>query len=156
MRIRNLLFAATLPAAIALVGCGPSSPTGGTKVTVTNKEGETKTVNATFELKGPPDVLGYKINQGETKTFEIEVSKDPAFKQDISLSVDSPKPLEVKIPEKFAATESGKFKMEVTAAVDTPVGEHEVKITGKPSGEGKATTLVMKMKVEAKEVKEGN
>ena len=148
MRIRNLFLAAILPAAIALVGCGPTSNTGGTPKSTdpakaTDKAGK-------FQLEGPSGIMPYGVKQGETKEYTVTVKRDGDFKQDVVLSFEGPKELGVEMADKkVAASTEGRGVFKVKVDDKAPVGEHTIKVMGKPE-KGDSVTLDLKFKVEAK------
>ncbi len=148
MRIRTLLWAVALPAAITLVGCGPTTSTGGTKTTTTDAKGNEKTVDEKVEIKGPVG-SPYGIKQGESKNLEFSISRGKDLKDDIELTVEKPDKLTVEAPKTLPASGDGKFVVKVAAGDDTPVAEHDVKITAK-SGKGNPSVATFKVKVDKK------
>lgn len=167
MRIRHLFLAAALPAALVLIGCGPTSPTGGggtgketTKETTkttgpgeTTKSTEVKPVDNkdnTFKIDASKVGLAPGLKQGESKTYDVMISKEKNFKEDVDLSATAPEKLTVEFnPKKVDAAHDGKVQMTVKAADDTPVGEHTVKVTAKPA-KGETTSVDIKFKVDKK------
>ena len=77
------------------------------------------------------------------------IDRGSDFKKDVTLKVDAPAKVEVKLSKDTVKASDGdtKFSIIVTPAKDAPVGEHVVKVTGTPVGGGDATTGEFKVKV---------
>ena len=133
-RLAVLVFSLAM---VGLLGCGD---TGG-------KKGEDTKRSETFSLKGP--LTGKTIKQGDKETVELTVDRGKDFKQDVSLSVDSPKGISVDLePKEIKASDSEKtVKAHISVDKDAAVGDHEVTVTAKPK-EGSAATAKIKVKVE--------
>jgi hypothetical protein len=148
MRIRTLLWAAALPAALFLVGCGPTtSGTGGTKTEVSKPDGTKTTLDESFKITG----MGpYSLKQGESKSFEFKVEKGKDMKSDVDIAVEGADKLKVEaVPAKVPASGDGKFAIKITAPDDTAVAEHTIKMTGK-SDKGSPVDATFKVKVDKK------
>lgn len=152
MKVRHLFLAAALPAAIVLVGCGPTtSGTGGTKTEVTKADSSKTTVDESFKISGPPG-SPYGIKQGETKSLEFKVDKAKDMHSDVEVTVESPDKDKVTVeavPAKVPASGDGKFAIKVTAKDDAPLGEHTVKLSAK-SDKGNPVVADFKVKVDKK------
>lgn len=156
MKVRDLFLAAALPAALVLIGCGPTSNTGGggthkdTAHDSSHDSGKGDDKADKFTLEGPAGIQPYGLKQGESKTYDIKVNKGKEFKEDVTLSFEGPKELEVTMTDKkVAKSTDGKAQFTVKAADKAPVGEHTIKVTGKPES-GPSTSLELKFKVEEK------
>lgn len=155
MRIRTLLWSLALPAAITLVGCGPAATTGGatSKVTKTEdgKTDATVKVDATFKIDTIKILpLTTTLKQEETKSYDLSISRGKDFKEDVDVSTEGPDKLKVELtPKKVESSSKGEFQMKVTAAPDCPVGDHVIKVIGKPA-KGESAVAEVKFKVEAK------
>ncbi len=148
MTLRKLLLTAALPIAFTMIGCGPTTTTGGTQTKVSDARGNTVTVDEKVEIKGPVG-SPYGIKQGESKNLDFSVSRGKDLKDDVELTVEKPDKLMVDVPKSAPASGDGKFVVKVSAAEDTPVAEHTVKITGKTS-KGNVTVAEFKVKVDKK------
>jgi hypothetical protein len=148
MNLRKLILATALPAALVLVGCGPTTSTGGTQNKTTDAKGNEKTVNEKVEIKGPPG-SPYGIKQGESKNLDFSLDRGSDLKDDVQLTVEKPEKLMVEAPKTVPAAGDGKFVVKVSAADDTPVAEHTVKITAK-TGKGNPAVAEFKVKVDKK------
>jgi len=135
MRIWNISAVALMACAL---GCNKSEP-GGTPGT-----------DATFKIT-LPGPASQDIKQGDTRTFDGSVDRGSGFKKDVALSVSGhPDKVTVKLmKDSIKASETDtKFTLTVTPDKDAAIGEHEIKITGKPDGGGTPTTGTFKIKVE--------
>jgi len=133
MRFMTLSLAAL---AGFLVGCN-KSPEGGTPGS-----------NATFKLS-LPGPASQDVKQGDTRSLDASITRGSEFKKDVTLKVDAPPKVEVKLSKDSIKASDGdtKFSITVTPAKDAPLGEHAVKVTGTPVGGGDATTQEFKVKV---------
>ena len=57
MTLRKLLLTAALPLAFALVGCGPTTTTGGTQTKVSDARGNTVTVDEKLSINSPMGII---------------------------------------------------------------------------------------------------
>jgi uncharacterized membrane protein len=146
MSLRKLILAAALPVGLILAGCGPTTSTGGTQSKTTDAKGNEVKVDEKLELKGPPG-SPYGIKQGESKKLDFSLDRGKDLKDDVQLTVDAPDKLKVEVPKSVPASGDGKFQVTVTAAADTPVAEHPVKITAKGS-KGNPSVAEFKVKVD--------
>jgi uncharacterized membrane protein len=149
MKARHLFLAAALPAALLLIGCGPTtSGSGGTKSEVTKPDGSTTKVDESFKISGTGP---YMLKQGETKSFEFKVDRGADMKSDVAITVDAgDSKLKVEaVPAKVPASGDGKFAIKVTAPDDAAVAEHTVKMSGK-SDKGNPVDATFKVKVDKK------
>jgi uncharacterized membrane protein len=148
MKVRHLFLAAALPAALVLIGCGPTtSGSGGTKSEVTKPDGSTTKVDESFKISG---VGPYSLKQGESKSFDFKVERGAEMKSDVTITVEGADKLKVEaVPAKVLAKDDGKFAIKVTAPDDTAVAEHTIKMSGK-SDKGNPVDATFKVKVDKK------
>ena len=136
--MRRLFMAAAVLIAAGLIGCNQSPPGGKTSKDTPRK--------ATFDIKAPP--LSTTIKQGDTQTVKLTLDRGKDFKEDVTLSVDAPEGLKVELdPKTVKASDSETVTAKVSAAKDAAVGDHTVKVTGKPQT-GDSTSVDFKVKVE--------
>ena len=102
--------------------------------------------NNTFRLDLPN--LATSIKQGETQVVTIGISREDNFDQDVTLEfVDLPAGVTID-PEKPVLKKGDEnAKINVTAAADAALGDHTVKVMGKP-GTGATATNELKLTVE--------
>lgn len=133
MRILILSLAAVTA---FMMGCN-KSPEGGTPGT-----------NSSFKLS-LPGPASQDVKQGDTRTLDATITRGSDFKKDVTLKVEAPSKVEVKLGKDTVKASDGdtKFTLIVTPAKDAPLGEHTVKVTGTPVGGGDATTQDFKIKV---------
>jgi len=148
MKVRHLFLAAALPAALVLIGCGPSSPSGGTKSTATDEKGNTKTVDKSVKVIGPNAAEIRVIKQGEKKSFDFTLERGADLKADVALEVtsSSDKVKVVEAPKGVAAADKGEFKVTLEAAKDAALGDVTIKATAKPK-EGPPASVDVTFKV---------
>jgi uncharacterized membrane protein len=136
--MKQLMVCGLVVLATAVFGCNKSEP-GGTKNSKTPS-------NETFTIKAP--ALTTTIKQGDRQTVTLTLDRGSNFKQDVTLDADAPKGLTVTLdPKTVKASDSGTVAATVAAAKNAAVGDHEVKVTGKPKS-GSETSVTFKVKVE--------
>jgi len=124
-----------------LVGCNTSNQ-GGKKDPDTPKK-------ETFTITAPTTAT--TIKQGNHETVKLKVNRGKEFKQDITFSAEAPKGLSVTFdPSELKASDSTtEVKAKVEAAKTAPVGDHKVKVIGKPaSGDSASVEFTVKVKGE--------
>lgn len=111
-------------------------------------EGGTPGTDASFKLSLP---TSKDVKQGDTESFDASITRGSAFKKDVTLKAEAPDKLGVKLSKgEIKSSEADlKFTITVTPAVDAPIGEHKVTITGTPA-DGKPTSEFFTVKVTAK------
>lgn len=149
MKARFAVLTAGLIAGLFAAGCGNTSPTGGrTGATGAGAGSSANDKSATFTVKGP--MLATTLTQGEKKNIALTLDRGTNFKDSVKLAADAPKGLKVDMPKNtVAAGDPADATLVVEAAADAPVGDHVIKVTATP-GEGAATSLDVKVKVDAK------
>ena len=89
------------------------------------------------------------LKQGDTRELKITLKRGTEFKDDVALTADAPKGLEVKFPDStISASEKEDVAMSVTVAKDAPLGKQDIKVTGKAKG-GATHTYNVPVNVEA-------
>lgn len=112
-------------------------------------EGGTPNSKASFTV-GLPGPLSQDVKQGDTRTLEGgSIDRGSEFKKDVTLKVEAPSKVDVKLDKDTIKASDGdtKFKITVAPAKDAPLGEHAVKVTATPAGGGDAVTKEFKVKV---------
>ena len=132
------LFALAASAAIVLtcgIGCNKSS------------EGGISGTKETFKLGAP--TMAVSLKQGDKQTATITVDRDSGFQQTVKLDAQAPKGLKVDFDKSSVKPADGKdVAMSITADKDAALGDHVIKVTGKPDT-GNATTVDVKVTVSA-------
>lgn len=119
---------------LVVVGCTQSEPGGGT------------TRNESFKLTTP--ALPTLIKQGDTQTITVTVNRGTDFKEDVKLEAQAPKGIHVDLSDKdVKASANGEVKLKIHVDKDAPLGNHAIKLTGKPE-KGAATTAEITVKVQ--------
>ena len=104
----------------------------------------------TFTLKGPGLFTSTSLKQGEKKVFEMTVDRGDTFKQAVQLSAETPKGVTAKFDKPtVAAGDAEKVNLTVEVAPDAAVGDHVIRVTGKPES-GPSATEQVKLSVSAK------
>jgi uncharacterized membrane protein len=100
-----------------------------------------------FKIKGPATMTA--IKQGETKMVNLTLDRGKDFKENVKLSADNPpKGFKVEFePAEVKASDKAEAQMKVIVEKDAAVGEHKVKVTGKPD-KGDAQSAEVTLKVE--------
>jgi uncharacterized membrane protein len=140
--MKKLLSLCAAAALVAFVGCGPSpSGTGGNPS------------NPKEQFKLTLSKESVTVKKGASTSIDVTVKKEADFKEVVTLSESVPenaKGLTAKLSqdkvEKSAGPET-KVTLDIKAADDAAVGDHEVKVTAKPE-QGAAVSQVVKVKVE--------
>lgn len=148
MTLRKLLLTAALPFTFALIGCGPTTTTGGTTTKVTDAKGNTVTVDEKLSISGPVG-SPYAMKQGESKQLEFSLTRGKDLKDDVELHVDGADKVKVEVPKTVPASGDGKFMVKVIVPDDAAVAEHAIKLTAKTS-KGTPATAEFKVKVDKK------
>jgi len=134
---KNLLVLAA-SAALALtvgIGCNKSS------------EGGVSGTPNTFKVGAP--AMATTIKQGDKQTVSITVDRDSGFQQSVKLDAQAPKGLKVDMDKSTVKPSDAKeVSLSITADKDCALGDHMIKITGKPDT-GNAVTVDVKVTVAA-------
>jgi uncharacterized membrane protein len=140
--MRRIMLVAAVLAVAGLVGCNTSEPGGKTS---------DKTPSAsTFNISAPPAATAPTIKQGDKQTVKLTLNRGSNFKEDVTLSADAPAGISVDLdPKTVKASDSKEVAVTISVGKDVAVGDHTVKVTGKPET-GNATTSEFKVKVEKK------
>ncbi len=131
-----LVLAASAALALTVgIGCNKSS------------EGGVSGTKDTFKIGAPP--LATTIKQGDKQTVPITVDRDSGFQQSVKLDAQAPKGLKVDLDKSTVKPSDLKdVALSITADKDCPLGDHVVKVTGKPDT-GNPTTVEVKVTVTA-------
>lgn len=138
--MRRILMAVALVAMAGLVGCNQSEPGGKTSKDTPSR--------STFKID-PPN-LATTIKQGDKQTVKLTISRGKDFKESVALSVEAPTGVTVDLdPKTVKASDAETVNATISVGKDAAVGDHTIKVTGKPET-GNATTGDLKIKVEKK------
>lgn len=108
-------------------------------------EGGTPNTDNSFRLTTAPGDTNLK--PGEEKTVVINVSRDSAFTQAVTLKADSQSPkIDARIDKTKMEAGDKQVTLTVKAAADAPRGNHIIKVTGTPAT-GAPTSLDVKVDV---------
>lgn len=151
--MRGLLITGVALALVGLVGCG-SGTSGGPGADKKDKSKVDKAIDAvtqgedTFSLSPPTFSTGLK--QGETKEVVIGIKRGKNFDESVVLSFDA-LPAGVTVDPASPTIKPGdeNAKVMVKAKDDAAIGDHTVKVKGKPS-KGKEATNEVKLSVSKK------
>jgi len=139
-------------ALLLAAGCEKKGTTGGPGVTGTAAGNATTTTvvesHQTFNVTVPS--TSTTINQGESKTVSIGVSRGRDFDQTVALKFDG-LPAGVTVDPPNAAIKSGdkETKVGVAAAADAAPGEYVIKVVGQPAT-GESSSADLKITIEKK------
>ena len=91
---------------------------------------ETVNRKETFTIKAPT----VRLKQGESRQVEITLDRGKEFKEDVSLRFADGDGITV-TPEKdmVKSSDDQTVKVKVSASKNASVGEHKIKVTGKPT-----------------------
>jgi hypothetical protein len=129
-----------LVAGAFLLGCGFGC----------NKSPEGGTPNSSSSFTIKPPLTSTSIKQDAREPVKLSLDRGKDFHKDVKLkaeSTDSKIKVELDKDVIKASDSSTDFNVTVSPAKDSPVGEHEIKVTGTPEGGGAATTATFKVKV---------
>jgi uncharacterized membrane protein len=150
--MKRLLTVSLCALGLALVvGCNESAPggktsghTGGTNVAGVNIGGNSDT----FSISGP--LMSTSIKQGEKQVLDIKMKRGKDFKRGVKLSAENvPTGVKVEFSDSdIQPNEKEDVKLTVTVDKTATLGEHTIKIVGKPET-GDSTSLDVKIKVTA-------
>lgn len=108
-------------------------------------EGGTPNTDNSFRLTTAPGDTN--LRPGEEKTVVINVSRDSAFTQAVTLKADSQSPkIDARIDKTKMEAGDKQVTLTVKAAADAPKGNHIIKVTGTPQT-GAPTSLDVKVDV---------
>ncbi len=134
-KIHLVLAASALFALSVGIGCNKSS------------EGGVTGTKDTFKIGAP--VMATTIKQGDKQTVSITVDRDSGFQQSVKLDAQAPKGLKVDMDKSTVkGSDAKEVALSITADKDCPLGDHVVKVTGKPDT-GNPTTVDVKVTVTA-------
>ena len=131
-----LVLAASAALALTVgIGCNKSS------------EGGVSGTKDTFKIGAP--VMATTIKQGDKQTISVTIDRDSNFQQSVKLDAQAPKGLKVDIDKSTVKSSDPKeVALSISADKDCPLGDHVVKVTGKPDT-GNPTTVDVKVTVTA-------
>ncbi len=111
-------------------------------------EGGTPGTHATVKVS-LPGPASQDVKQGDTRTLDASLDRGSDFKKDVTLKVEAPPKVEVKLSKDTVKASEGdtKFTLSVTVAKDAPIGDQLVKVTATPVGGGTPTTGEFKVNV---------
>jgi uncharacterized membrane protein len=125
------------------VGCENKSPPGGPGATIDNKNADR---SMTFKVNPPGHVT---LKQGEQKEARIAIDRGKNFKEDVTLTFDAPKGIEVKPRSITIKAGDKETAVQVHADKDAPLGnKNPVTVKATPT-KGEPTSVNMDVKVEA-------
>lgn len=135
-------FAAILfGALVILIGCGQGTSGGPGATTPPSKKPMLGQTEDTFSLTVPST----KLNQGETKTVSVGISRGKNFNEDVSLKVgDLPKGVTLDPASALIKHGDTDAKLTLKAANDAALGDFTVKVTGHPT---KGADAVAELKI---------
>jgi len=111
-------------------------------------EGGTQGTHATVTvvLPGP---ASQDVKQGDTRTLDGSLDRGSDFKKDVTLKVEAPPKVVVKLGKESVKASEGdtKFTISITPDKDAPLGEHVIKVTATPAGGGTAAENKFKVNV---------
>jgi hypothetical protein len=151
------IFAGLLTLSLAaLVGCSGDHNSGATnKVGGLGATGSTDRSGSILGLKEgefslSPPLFSKKIKQGASDHVTIEIKRGKNFDEDVALSF-SGVPEHVTLDPKAPTIKKGEENAKVTVKVgdDAGLGDHEIKVTGKPT-KGPEAANTFKITVEKK------
>jgi len=104
-------------------------------------EGGTPGTHATFKVS-LPGPASQNVKQGDTRTLDASIDRGSEFKKDVTLKVESPSKVDVKLGKDTIKASEGdtKFTIVVHPAKDAPLGDHVVKVTATPVGGGEPSS----------------
>lgn len=129
-------LATALFVSVGLVGCDKGTPggpgaTGSHSGTGATRSTAIGTADNTFTLSPPK--LGVSIEQGESKTVDIGISRGTGFDQDVALKLDHlPKGVTAEPASPMIKKGDTEAKITLKAAADAALGDAKVHVTGKP------------------------
>lgn len=139
-------------AVLAMVGCQDKSTTGGPGATGGSNRDKPMVGQAdnTFKLDAPN--LKTDIKQGETKSVSLGISRGTNFDQDVALEFGQlPKGIKVNPANPAIKAGDKNVQLNIEAAKDAAVGEHNIQVTGKGAKGGPPATTSFKIEVEKPE-----
>ncbi len=108
-------------------------------------EGGTPNTDNSFRLSTAPGDTN--IKPGEERTIVINVNRDSAFTQAVTLKTDSQSPkIEARIDKAKAEAGDKQVTLTVKAAADAPKGPHIIKVIGTPQT-GATTSFDVRVEV---------
>ncbi len=132
----TLALTASVALALTLgLGCNKSS------------EGGVAGTNNSFKIGAP--TMATTVKQGDKQTVSLTIDRDSAFQQNVKLDAQAPKGLKADFDKSTVKPgEAKEVALSITADKDAPLGDHVIKVTGKPDT-GNATTVDVKVTVSA-------
>jgi hypothetical protein len=151
--MRKATLACTVLALASLVGCGGGT-TGGPgadkkeKSKLEKMEDKVRLPEDTFSLSVP--LLSTKLKQGEVEEVVIGIKRGKNFDEDVVLAFDElPQGVTVEPASPTIKHGEENAKVKIKAKDDAALGDHTLKIKGKPS-KGKEATNQVKITVNKK------
>ena len=96
-----------------------------------------------------PPTLPVMLKQGDKQTVNLTLDRGSAFQQSVKFDAQAPKGLKVDFDKSTVKPGDAKeVAMSIAADKDAPLGDHVIKVTGKPDT-GNATTVDVKVTVSA-------
>jgi len=145
-----MVMAALVAAGFGLVGCGGGT-TGGPgadkkeKSKLEKAEDKVRQPEDTFSLSVP--LLSSKLKQGESKELVIGIKRGKNFDEDVVLVFDDlPMGVTVEPSSSTIKHREENAKVMLKAKDDAALGDHSIKVKGKPS-KGKEATNEVKVSV---------
>ncbi|HZZ72761.1 MAG TPA: hypothetical protein VFE24_10945 [Pirellulales bacterium] len=130
---------------VALVGCNNKSAPGGPNANPENKP-MVGTAENSFTISAPNESL----NQGDSKSATISISRGKNFDQDVSLSfMQLPTGVTVSPATAMLSKADKEVKVNIDAAADAAVGDFTAQVMAHPQT-GADTKVDMKIKVSKK------
>ncbi len=148
--MKKIIASVFVAGLVAATGCNPGATPGG-KPSETKANGET-VKKSMYTITGPGLTTSTSVKQGTSIKFNIGISRDSTFKDDVTVSaVEVPSGLTVSFePKSFKGSETKEIEVTVKAADDAKVGAETFKVEGKSAGSEPAFTPV-KVTVDAKD-----
>lgn len=135
--MKHMIFGA-LAAALFVTGCQKESSKGGPGANVEDSKN-------VFSIKVPKTAVDVK--QGQEQKVTITLDRGKEFDQTVKLSFELPKGVEITPDDAEMKKGQTEREFSLKADKDADVGEHAVKVTGKPET-GEATTVSFTVKIE--------
>ena len=118
---------------VALAGCGQQGKSGGPGATdSTGRENPLKQADNTFSLDAPN--LATRIKQGQSDSITISIRRGNNFTEDVTLKFDGvPAGVTIDPASPTIKSSDAKVTLNVAAAANAALGDHNVKVTGHPT-----------------------
>jgi hypothetical protein len=141
------LIAAAL---VVFTGCDGKNSSGGPGATNNDSGREAKVGQEDNSFKLSPPTFATKLKQGETKAATISIKRGKNFDQDVTLKFEGvPKDVSIDPAAPTIKHSEEKTEVMIKAADTAALGDHTVKVLGKPK-EGPEATSELKLTVSEK------